>query len=99
MEAPDKESCAAVHREAHGAMPCNIIELQGGDYARYMGEENIKNKCDIVEQPNGVFDTGYRFIMTIDNLPVDGVHSLGRWPCGICVFRVIRVIRDTTSRQ
>jgi Protein of unknown function (DUF4242) len=31
MEAPDKESCAAVHREAHGAMPCNIIELQGGD--------------------------------------------------------------------
>lgn len=68
MEAPDKESCASVHREAHGAMPCNIIELQGGDYARYMGEENIKNEFDIVEQPNGAFDAGYRFIMTIDNL-------------------------------
>jgi AraC-like DNA-binding protein len=71
MEAPDKESCAAVHREAHGAMPCNIIELQGGDYARFMGEENIKNKFDIVEQPNGSFDTGYRFIMSIDDLSVD----------------------------
>jgi AraC-like DNA-binding protein len=71
MEAPDKESCAAVHREAHGAMPCNIIELQGGDYARFMGEENIKNKFDIVEQPNGSFDTGYRFIMSIDDLSID----------------------------
>jgi AraC-like DNA-binding protein len=68
MEAPDKESCAAVHREAHGAMPCNIIELQGGDYTQYMGDENIKNEFDIVEQPNGAFDAGYRFIMTIDNL-------------------------------
>lgn len=70
MEAPDKESCAAVHREAHGAMPCNIIELQGGDYAQYMGAENFKNKFDIVEKPDGAFDTGYRFIMTIDNLSV-----------------------------
>lgn len=71
MEAPDKESCAAVHREAHGAMPCNIIELQGGDYTRFMGEEFVKNKFDIVERPNGSFDTGYRFIMSIDNLSID----------------------------
>lgn len=70
MEAPDKESCAAVHREAHGAMPCNIIELRGGDYARFMGEENIKNQFDIVEQPNGSFDAGYRFIMSIDHLSI-----------------------------
>lgn len=70
MEAPDKESCVAVHREAHGAMPCNIIELQGGDYARFMGSENTKNEFDIVQQPNGAFDTGYRFIMTINNLDI-----------------------------
>ena len=67
MEAPDAASCAAVHREAHGAMPCNIIELKGGDYMRFMGEENIKNQFDIVEQPNGIFDTGYRFFMSIDH--------------------------------
>ena len=28
MEGPDKESCEAVHREAHGFAACNIVEVE-----------------------------------------------------------------------
>lgn len=63
MEAPDKESCAAVHREAHGDMPCNVIELQGGDYQAFMGGDMSVNTFDIVERGDGTLDTGYRVIM------------------------------------
>ena len=66
MEAPDKESCAAVHREAHGAMPCNIIKLQGGDYIAFMGNEGSVNEFDIAETASGGLDTGYRIILVPD---------------------------------
>ena len=66
MEAPDKESCAAVHREAHGAMPCNIIELQGGDYIAFMGNEGRVNEFDIAETASGGLDTAYRIILVAD---------------------------------
>ncbi|HMK04641.1 MAG TPA: nickel-binding protein, partial [Ferruginibacter sp.] len=67
MEGPDKESCAAVHREAHGNMPCNVIELQGGDYRAFMeAESNKVNEFDIVETADGLLDTGYRIILAID---------------------------------
>ena len=70
MEAPDKEACAAVHAEAHGAMPCNIIELQGGDYMTFMGDENKANEFDIVENADGTLDAGYRIIMVVDVLSI-----------------------------
>jgi AraC-like DNA-binding protein len=66
MEGPDKEACAAVHREAHGAMPCNVIELKGGDYKTYMGDAGKANEFDIVENPDGTFDTGNRVFLAVD---------------------------------
>jgi AraC-like DNA-binding protein len=66
MEAPDKESCTAVHREAHGNMPCNVIELQGGDYMTFMGNDITVNEFDIVEKADGTPDTGYRIIVAIE---------------------------------
>jgi AraC-like DNA-binding protein len=66
MEAPDKESCAAVHQEAHGDMPCNIIELQGGDYMAFIGDEGKVNEFDIAEKADGTLDTGYRIILVAD---------------------------------
>jgi AraC-like DNA-binding protein len=66
MEAPDKEACAAVHQEAHGNMPCNIIELQGGDYMAIAGNETRVNEFDIVEKTDGNLDAGYRLIMVVD---------------------------------
>ncbi|MGK6352847.1 nickel-binding protein [Parapedobacter sp. DT-150] len=75
MEAPDKESCAAVHREAHGNMPCNVIELQGGDYMTFMGDETKANKFDIVEMADGTLDAGYRIILVADFISITG-HSI-----------------------
>lgn len=71
MEAPNKEACSAVHAEAHGAMPCNIIELKGGDYLAYMGDENKPNEFDIVENPDGTLDAGYRLIMAVDIISIE----------------------------
>lgn len=65
MEAPDKEACAAVHREAHGAMPCNVIELKGGDYKSYLSNGTAKNQFDIVERNDGSMDPGYRILLAI----------------------------------
>jgi AraC-like DNA-binding protein len=65
MEAPNKESCRATHQEAHGGMPCNIIELKGGDYEMFMGNSNV-NSFDIVENPDGDFDTGHRSILVAE---------------------------------
>jgi len=70
MEGPDKESCEAVHQEAHGNMPCNVIELQGGDYMSFMGAEHKANEFDIVETTDGILDTGYRVILVIDIISV-----------------------------
>jgi AraC-like DNA-binding protein len=72
MEGPDKESCIAVHQEAHGGMPCNVIELQGGDYIALMGKEGKVNAYDIVERPDGTLDTGYRIILAADVMGVAG---------------------------
>lgn len=70
MEAPDKEACAAVHQEAHGGMPCNVIELQGGDYMALMGKEGRVNAFDIVEKPDGSLDKGYRIILAVDIISI-----------------------------
>ncbi|HYF32181.1 MAG TPA: nickel-binding protein [Chitinophagaceae bacterium] len=68
MEGPDKESCIAVHQEAHGGMPCNVIELKGGDYTAFIGDEVKANTFDIVENADGTFDTGYRVVLLIDQI-------------------------------
>ena len=65
MEAPDKESCMATHREAHGDMPCNIIELKGGDYEIFMGDSKV-NAFDITESTDGGFDTARRSILVAE---------------------------------
>lgn len=75
MEGPDKESCAAVHREAHGNMPCNVIELKGGDYKIYMGEEGKANQFDIVENSDGTFDSGTRIFIAVELLPLENISA------------------------
>src|SRR5688500_13652688 len=47
-EAPDKDSCMATHQEAQGDMPCNMIELRGGDYEVSMGDGRL-NSSDITD--------------------------------------------------
>jgi AraC-like DNA-binding protein len=90
MEGPDKESCAAVHQEAHGGMPCNIIELQGGDYMAFMGNEGKVNAYDIVERPDGTLDTGYRIILVADIMAVT--------PTTACRERIEQLVHQAGGR-
>jgi len=65
MEGPDKESCAATHKEANGITACQIIEVEGGMYDLFIGE-NQKLDHGLVRRENGKIDTGYRYILTLD---------------------------------
>jgi hypothetical protein len=65
MEGPDKESCAATHREANGITACQIIEVEGGMYDIFMGE-NQKEDHGLVRHEDGEIDSGYRFILSLD---------------------------------
>lgn len=65
MEGPDKESCAATHREANGITACQIVEVEGGMYDLFMGE-NQKLDHGLVRKESGEVDAGYRYILTLD---------------------------------
>lgn len=65
MEAPDKESCAIVHREANGFEACQIVEVEGGLYDLFI-DENQKLDHGLVRHDDGKIDTGYRYILTLD---------------------------------
>jgi AraC-like DNA-binding protein len=65
MEGPDKESCAATHREANGFEACQIVEVEGGIYDLFMGENNHVDH-GLVRKENGDMDAGYRYILTLD---------------------------------
>ncbi len=67
MEGPDKESCAATHREANGFTACQIVEVEGGMYNMFMGE-NQQVDHGLVRHEDGKIDTGYRYILTLDIL-------------------------------
>jgi hypothetical protein len=62
MEGPDKESCEAVHREAHGIMACNIVEVVPNYYNLIMGKE-ILDPDGMHLHGNGKIDTGSRALL------------------------------------
>ena len=64
MEGPDKESCAAVHREAHGNMACSIVEVNTGWYKLFMGSGHVIEHGQ-VKRRDGSTDPGIRNILVI----------------------------------
>lgn len=67
MEGPDKESCEAVHREAHGIVACNIIEVELNQYGLMMGLQLYALDGMHVHK-NGTIDSGFRTILFINTL-------------------------------
>ena len=65
MEAPDKESCAATHREANGIEACNLVEVDGGMYSAFMAYDQALDHGIVMKNASQA-DTGYRFILTLD---------------------------------
>jgi len=64
MEGPDKESCEAVHREAHGNVACSIVQVEPGFYQLLMGNNQQIEKGH-VKFEDGMVDLGYRNIMVV----------------------------------
>ena len=64
MEGPDKESCAAVHREAHGNVACSIVEVSAGFYRLFMGESQVVEH-GLVKKIDGTPDLGFRNILVV----------------------------------
>jgi len=65
MEGPDKESCAAVHREAHGSVACSIVEVAAGFYKLLMGQDHVVDHGH-VKRHDGTPDPGIRSILVIN---------------------------------
>lgn len=65
MEGPDKESCAAVHREAHGNVACSIVEVATGFYNLLMGNDHLLDGGH-VKRADGTPDHGLRNILVLN---------------------------------
>lgn len=72
MEGPDKESCEAVHREAHGNAACAMVEVESGFYELVMGRGHRVDHGH-VRHADGTEDLGFRNVMAIT---LQGVTSL-----------------------
>ncbi len=65
MEGPSKEACAAVHKEAHGMLACEIIEVRPSDYTTIMGS-NVPSPTGIAVHPDGKLDSAIRTFLFTD---------------------------------
>lgn len=74
MEGPDKESCAAVHREAHGGVACSIVEVAVGFYKLLMGNGHIIEQGH-VKHRDGSADLAIRCILLLN---IQGITTVTR---------------------
>lgn len=74
MEGPNKEACAAVHREAHGAIACSIVEVAEGFCKVLMGSDHLLDHGH-VRHRDGTPDLGIRSILL---LHIHGVTTVRR---------------------
>lgn len=65
VEGPDMATCQLVHQEAHGNIPCNLVEVEPGFFKLLMGE-GLPVEQGLVQNENGSIDRGYRHIIAID---------------------------------
>ena len=64
VEGPDEESCTAVHRESHGLVAHQLVEVEASTYDLFLG--GTRKLDHGLVRKDGVVDTGYRYILTID---------------------------------
>ena len=84
MEGPDKETCEQVHREAHGAVACEIVEVEGGFYDVIVNRSQIIDK-GLVRHKDGSVDNANRFILVVD---IIGNTSMVKGPLDIANIKL-----------
>jgi class 3 adenylate cyclase len=65
VEAPDKEACHACHREAHGNIACELIEVHPTDIASFLGPDNT-TFSGLAVHPDGKTDSATRTFLFTD---------------------------------
>lgn len=65
LEAPNKEACNAVHRDAHGEMADAVIEVEPGGVEAFLGGGKT-TPLDAALLPEGGLDAGMRTILFTD---------------------------------
>ena len=65
VDAPTKEAAIAVHKESHGLVPHNMVEVEKPTVSRFMGDWE-KNVPDIARHDDAELDSGLRAIMFTD---------------------------------
>jgi AraC-like DNA-binding protein len=65
IEGPNADACEAVHREAHGDVSCNIIEVEAGLLNLFMGKAH-SIADGVVYNRDGSIDSGFRYILVLD---------------------------------
>ena len=65
VEAPSKDDAIAVHKESHGLVPHDMIEVEKPTVSAFMGDWQ-KSVPDIARHEDGELDTGLRAIMFTD---------------------------------
>jgi class 3 adenylate cyclase len=65
VEGPNKDACIACHHEAHGLLPCEIIEVKPSDVAVMMGATSTE-PTGLVVHPDGKIDSAVRTFLFTD---------------------------------
>ena len=65
IEGPNKEACSACHREAHGNVACEIIEVHPTDFGMYMGA-GTDTPTGMAVHPDGKLDSTVRTFLFTD---------------------------------
>ena len=65
VDAPTKEAAIAVHKESHGLVPHDMVEVERPTVSRFMGDWE-KNAPNIARHDDSELDTGLRAIMFTD---------------------------------
>lgn len=88
--APDKESAVAVHRHAHGLVPENIIEVDAGNVAGFLGAipERDAGAATVEEAGHARMDGGFRTVFFTD---IEGSTALTQRLGDQGAMRLVRV--------
>ncbi len=65
VDAPTKEAAIAVHKQSHGLVPHNMVEVEKPTVSRFMGDWE-RNAPDIARNEDERLDSGLRAIMFTD---------------------------------
>jgi class 3 adenylate cyclase len=97
VEGPNPEACAAVHREAHGLLPDQIIEVEKGLVEGFLGGQSATPiGCALYN--DGSLDSAYRVILFTD---ISGSTSLTQRVGDMGAMKVVRmhdrIVRDALA--